>query len=918
MIERVSEIDPSNETEGLQPESFKGDIRFSSVKFNYPTHQVDDDGEARPYILNDFNLHVKSGSSHALVGPSGCGKSTTVRLIERFYDVSDGSLLLDGVDVREYNVRWLRSQIGYVGQMPTLFMLSVRDNIAMGAADMDKVEDDDIINAAKMANAHDFIMQLPQQYDTMLLERGASLSGGQKQRICIARALVRNPRILLLDESTSALDSQSERHVQEALEKAAQGRTTITIAHRLSTVKNADTISVIDAGHVKEEGTHAELINWGGVYNTLVENQKIAASKTEQESGGAGAALNDGAPASLAESLTKGKSSTTKNAEEGGDEEDEEEETAVEKGIVGRAFAYNRAEIPFVILGLIGAAMAGAAFPLSAVAFGDVLQDIFLEDNQEAVRRAAIFFVLIGCLAFFGHVFNFAMLGISGGRLTRKLRGAMFRGLLKQEIGFFDKKKNSVGQLTTRLATEATQVQGLTGDTLGAMTTVISTLTTGILVAYLSCWRIALVITGLVPAVAFSEYAQVKLISGFDADSASKFAAAGAVANEAVDSLTTVTSLGAQGYFIGRYLEELKKPLANGRRTSWISGVNFGFAELIVQTMWAIAFWVGAIFVRAGYCSFNELMKGVSGLLFAGSTLGQSAQFMPDFPKSQVAATKIFRFLDRVPKINMSGSVFRARSDMSGNVKAEGVHFEYPTRPNVKVLRGLSLSALKGQSIALVGASGCGKSTIIALMERFYDPRAGGVMVDDLDSQEYNLSNLRSHLGLVSQEPDLFNRSIRDNIAYGLLGDDNETMVVTDTMIETAAKQANCHDFIMRQPNKYDTIVGPRGERLSGGQRQRVAIARTLIRQPTVLLLDEATSALDSVAEQEVQKALQMAAKNRTTIAIAHRLSTVKDADTICVIEKGRVVESGKHDYLMAKNRKYAELVRNQVDQVER
>lgn len=278
----------------------KGDISFRNVTFNYPTRAVDNEEEhgARPFVLGSFDLDVASGQNHALVGSSGCGKSTTVRLIERFYDVQTGQVLIDGVDVRELNVRWLRSQIGYVGQMPTLFMMSIRDNIALGAAmesSIDKVSgkrtwtrmsvtDEDIIAAAKKANAHDFVMKLPEQYDTMLGERGALLSGGQKQRICIARALVRNPKILLLDESTSALDAQSERVVQEALEKASTGRTTVTIAHRLSTIKNADIISVIDKGTVIESGTHRDLIEIeDGAYRTLVEYQNVQAQKESED-----------------------------------------------------------------------------------------------------------------------------------------------------------------------------------------------------------------------------------------------------------------------------------------------------------------------------------------------------------------------------------------------------------------------------------------------------------------------------------------------------------------------------------------------------------------------------------------------------------------------------------------------------------
>lgn len=399
VIRRESQIDPLDEEKGKILDSINGEISFKDVSFNYSTRVVEDENsEARPFVLDKFNLEIPAGTSHALVGSSGCGKSTTVRLIERFYDVNFGQVLIDGIDVRDYNVRWLRSQIGYVGQMPTLFMLSIRENIALGAA-MEMVTDDsgrkvlrrkevtdeEIIAAAKKANAHDFIMKLPEKYDTLLGERGALLSGGQKQRICIARALIRNPKILLLDESTSALDAQSERVVQDALEAASSGRTTVTIAHRLSTVKNADTISVIDQGTVAESGTHNELINIdNGAYRKLVEYQNVEAEKQATEPGPAAeeTPTQEGGKSVYLESISK-------TAHGDGDEEEEgEEETELVQGALKRAFMLNINELPFMLLGMVGSALGGASFPAMAILFASVSYEVFLarKSNPLLVR----------------------------------------------------------------------------------------------------------------------------------------------------------------------------------------------------------------------------------------------------------------------------------------------------------------------------------------------------------------------------------------------------------------------------------------------------------------------------------------------------------------------------------------------------
>ena len=509
------------------------------------------------------------------------------------------------------------------------------------------------------------------------------------------------------------------------------------------------------------------------------------------------------------------------------------------------------------------------------------------------------------------------MLGISGESLTRKIRGLAFRSILRQEMGFFDLRDNSVGNLTTRLATESTLVEGITGSTLGGSSLVASTLLTGFLVAFLACWRVALVVTVIFPFMAVSEATNIKMMQGFDSDAKTKFAKAGAVASEAVDNYDTLSAIGVQDVFIERYNKELEGPLKVGRKSALLGGIMYGIAEFLAQALWAIAFWVGSIFVRNENCTFPDLMEGISGLLFAGSALGQASLFLPDVGKSRVAATNVFRLIDRKSEIDATSEegIPSSRISLKGTVSAEEVKFEYPTRPDVPVLRGMSVTVSPGQTLALVGESGSGKSTMVSLIERFYDPRSGKVTLDGTDARGYNVKGLRGQLGLVSQEPDLFNRSVRDNIAYGLSHE--EGTPVTDSMIMEAAKTANAHEFIAGLPNGYDTEVGVRGSKLSGGQRQRVAIARSLVRSPRVLLLDEATSALDAVSERLVQDALDVASKGRTTIAIAHRLSTIKDADVIAVLKNGKVVESGKHDQLLRLNGDYATLVKNQMSEAE-
>ncbi|TKS67245.1 Bile salt export pump ATP-binding cassette sub-family B member 11 [Collichthys lucidus] len=681
-------------------------------------------------ILNDLSMQINAGETTAFVGPSGSGKSTTIQLIQRFYDPKEGMVTLDGHDIRTLNIQWLRSLIGIVEQEPVLFSTTIAENIRFGRPG---VAMEDIIQATKEANAYNFIMDLPQKFDTLVGEGGGQMSGGQKQRIAIARALIRNPRILLLDMATSALDNESEAVVQEALDKVRMGRTTISIAHRLSTIRNADVIIGFEHGQAVEKGTHSELIERQGVYFTLVtlQNQDTSSTPNVPPTGlpsgligffhvhkfgahplvhlfgdskngkihhpksflttylpGLFFARNMG-KASFAFSFlfslllksgsirlrSQSKLSTDSLSYDLKITSDnkckDEPDEYVEPAPVARILKYNQPEWPYMLMGSLGAAVNGSVNPIYAVLFSQILGG-----------------------------FAFAK---SGELLTRRLRKLGFQAMLSQEVGWFDDTRNSPGALTTRLATDASMVQG---------------------------------------------------------------------------------------------------------------------------------------------------------------------------------------------------------ENFRGEIKFINCKFTYPTRPDVQVLNDLAVSVNPGQTLAFVGSSGCGKSTSVQLLERFYDPDEGQVLIDGRPSLRVNVPFLRSQIGIVSQEPVLFGCSIAENIQYG----DNTRSVSMEEIVE-AAKKAYLHDFVMSLPNKYETQVGAHGSQLSRGQKQRVAIARAIVRNPKILLLDEATSALDTESEKIVQCALDEAMKGRTCIVIAHRLSTIQKADIIAVMSNGAVIERGTHDKLMAEKGAYYKLV---------
>lgn len=416
-------------------------------------------------------------------------------------------------------------------------------------------------------------------------------------------------------------------------------------------------------------------------------------------------------------------------------------------------------------------------------------------------------------------------------------------------------------------------------------------------------WKLGLVALAFVPFLLVSTYFQAKIIMGQSALEREGLQKSSKVAMEAIGNIRTVASLGKERQFHTIYMDSLRGPHRRALKNSWIRGAIFGFASGIPMFAYATTMYYGGWLVANEGLDFTDVFKVSESLLFGTQMIGQAVAFAPNYNKAKVAANRIFSLLKRVPKIDASTDDGIVIKNVNGNVDYKDIRFRYPTRKDAQVLQGLNLAVHAGQTVALVGHSGCGKSTCIQLLERFYDPDSGEVQLDGQNIKPANIASLRSKMGIVSQEPILFNMTIGKNIAYG----DNERDVPMDEIIE-AARKANIHTFIQALPNGYDTMVGERGAQLSGGQKQRVAIARALVRNPKILLLDEATSALDSESEHVVQMALDAAREGRTCITIAHRLSTIQNSDNIIVINHGVIKEQGTHEELIQLGGLYFEL----------
>lgn len=760
------------------------------------------------------------------------------------------------------------------------------------------------------------------------------MSGGQKQRIAIARAILRSPKILLLDEATSALDTESERVVQEALDVASVGRTTILVAHRLSTVRNADSIAVMQSGAVQELGSHSELIAKNGLYSSLVHLQQNRdssedtgeAAGTRRASPSAGQCSSDDSKMAPSASC-RSSSARSIIGDDARDGENTDEKPRPPVPSFGRLLLLNAPEWKHALVGSSCAVLSGAIQPIFAYGMGCTFSIYYSRDHEEikdkTEKYAFVFLALVG-ISFLLNIGQHYSFGAMGECLTKRIRKQMLAKILTFEIGWFDHDDNSTGNICSQLAKDANivstmqsfydhipgeeesrtcsyicvalQVRSLVGDRMALLIQTASMVVIAFTVGLVISWRLALVMIAMQPFIIACSYARRVLLKNMSTKSIQAQSETSKLAADAVSNLRTVTAFSSQGRVLRLFGQAQDGPHRESVRQSWFAGLGLSASVSLTIFSWALNYWYSGKLMAERLITVEAVFQATMILVTTGRVIADACSMTTDIAKGAEAVSSVFAILDRQTKIDPDSPEGYKPEKLIGEVEAVGVDFAYPSRPDVIIFRGFSLSMVAGKSTALVGQSGSGKSTIIALIERFYDPLKGVVNIDGRDIKAYNLQALRRHIGLVSQEPTLFAGTIKENIML-------EAEAASEAEVEEAARSANAHGFISNLKDGYDTWCGDRGVQLSGGQKQRVAIARAILKNPAILLLDEATSALDSQSEKAVQEALDRVMVGRTSVVVAHRLSTIQGCDTIAVLDRGVVVEKGTHTSLMASGR---------------
>ncbi|CCH87300.1 ABC transporter [Modestobacter italicus] len=884
-------------------------VELDDVTF---AHDVD-----RP-VLSGVSLRVEPGETLALIGTAGSGKSSVVNLLPRFYDVSAGAVRIGGSDVRDLDTHQLRAALGVVFEDSFLFSDTVRSNIAFGRPD---ASDDEVRAAARAAQADGFISELPDGYDTVVGEQGLTLSGGQRQRVALARALLVDPRVLVLDDATSAVDAAVEARIHEALRSEVVGRTTLLVAHRRSTLALADRVAVLDAGQVVDVGTAAELEARSPLYRLLLSGADAELPPVEEEPPASGTTpaawpeaepdeAEDAGPSRAAAASICGRGAVMAAAAPTAalralvdrlPPADEEPDVPAERArAADRAFTLWRLIRPF--RWPLGAALVLVAADTAAQLAIPALVRQGVDDG--IAQRSLSYLLGIAGIALAVVLADFAvarasswLTGRTGERLLYTLRVKTFAQLQRLGLDYYERELG--GRIMTRMTTDVDALSAFLQT--GLTTAVVSVLTlVGVLVAlFLFDGELALVLVATLPVLAVATvWFRSRSVPAYT-EARERVSAVNARLQEDVAGVRVTQAFNRTEHSTAVFQGYARRYRDVRLRAQRYISIYFPFVEFLSEVAAAAVLAVGASRLTSGSITAGVLIAFVLYVDTFFSPVQQLSQVFDSYQQASVGLRRL-RDLLRTPESTPAAADPRPVGRLRGEVRLADVTFAYHGAPT-PALRDVSLTVAPGETVALVGETGAGKSTVVKLVARFYDPTSGAVCVDGADLRSVDLLQYRHRLGVVPQEAYLFAGTVRDAIAYG-------RPEATDAEVEAAARAVGAHDMVAGLPLGYRTRVGERGRALSAGQRQLLALARAELVDPDILLFDEATASLDLATEAAVTRAADAVARRRTTLVVAHRLTTAARADRVAVLAHGRVVEVGPHAELLAAGGAYAAL----------
>ena len=957
--------------DALELPTLRGEITFSDVHFSY--------GSEAP-VLQGFDLRVAAGERVAIVGPSGSGKSTATMLVSRFYDPDRGCVMVDGHDVRGVTLQSLRRQVGVVFEEAFLFSDTVRANIAYGRPG---ATEEEIEAAARVSQAHDFILGLPRGYDTMVGERGLTLSGGQRQRIALARAIVSDPRILILDDATSAIDSKVEEAIHEGLRGVMADRTTLLVAHRQSTLHLADRIVVVVDGRVVEQGTHDELLARSPVYRTLlsgveedlakaagdrIEALAALAARTEGD-GTTASAWQAGAPGARsgqpilhtvgAPSIGPGLGGGGGGGGGGGwrlnlaPTPELLERVAALRPVCDfakvdlakearhdRSFDLRRLLREFrrpLLVGLVLVVIDALASLAGPILIKTGIDSGVAKGSEAVLFAAAAVFLVVTLIDLIDEIGETFVTGRAAERIMLSLRIRIWAQMQRLSLDYYEREM--AGRIMTRMTTDVDQFESLIENgLLSALVSIVTFVGVGVALVLINLELGLCTLAVVIPLAVATVIFRRKAARLYDL-SRERIAIVNADFQESISGVRVSQAFVHQAETIKRFRRLGRDYLESRVAAQRLVAVYFPFVQFLSGVADAIVLGVGAGLIASGHLTSGALIAFILYIDLFFSPIQQLSQVFDSWQQTRVSVARIADLM-RLETLTPPAAEPIMPGRLRGVITLDHVRFSYPSvtlRPGLdgegakpalaapraerrgpkdprflqapdaarfkppEALRGIDLHIEAGETVALVGQTGAGKSTVMKLLARFYDPDQGAVRVDGFDLRTLDLLGYRRQLGYVPQEAFLFTGTIRDNIAYGRPDAGNDE-------VEAAARAVGAHDFIADLPGGYLHELLERGRSLSSGQRQLIALARAELVDPVILLLDEATSNLDLATEARVAEAMQQVSRHRTTIIIAHRLQTARTADRIVVLHDGEATEVGSHDELRALGGRYASM----------